>query len=109
MRLASGTPRRRMPTKASASMPRLRSTVSWAIRASDREMRSASITTVTATPRSSRCERGVRHQAELAARCERGKKQRGGTEGRARRRAAASIHLLAVSQERLKERKDDYI
>src|SRR5262249_12024704 len=44
-RLAIGTPRVRMPTSASSSSPRLRSRISWAIRASDRLTRSASMTT----------------------------------------------------------------
>src|SRR6266545_1543663 len=48
MRRASGTPRLRMPTSATSSTPRLRSTISWAMRVSAREMRSASMTTAMA-------------------------------------------------------------
>src|SRR5688572_1647187 len=43
-RLARGTPRVRIPTKANSSVPRLRSTISWAIRARVRDMRVPSIT-----------------------------------------------------------------
>src|SRR3954453_8316423 len=43
-RLASGTPRVRMPTSASSSRPRLRSRISWAMRARLRAIRWASRT-----------------------------------------------------------------
>src|SRR5215831_19956908 len=45
MRRASGTPRVRMPTRATSSMPRFRSRISCAIRARLRAIRSASRTT----------------------------------------------------------------
>src|SRR4051794_19569687 len=43
-RFASGTPRRRMPTSARSSTLGCRSRISWAMRASEREMRWASRT-----------------------------------------------------------------
>ena len=50
-RVAIGTPRVRTPTSARRSSPRLRSTISCAIRVSVRPIRSASITTGIGTPR----------------------------------------------------------
>src|SRR5262245_55818083 len=109
-----GTPRVRMPTNASASIPRLRSTISCAMRASDRETRSASITTGMGVPESGNRVIGqfgnwiaelvelveLRELGDWIARCVEGIVTAEGPDETSR----TSRHLLAFSQERLKER-----
>ena len=99
-RRASGTPRARMPTSASSSMPRLRSTISCAMRVSDRDMRSASITTGMEPPAVANCGLRSAEWSEI---------ERIVREVRGREQAYVHVHLFAASQGRVKELRHEYM